>query len=390
MLMPSATTILSTEATALRTQSSAAASALASTSTACDPAPQMSASEQWDRFVGATPGGDLVQTSSWSEAKRALGFETCMVTARRGGELIGGALMVIKRFGPFGVAYIARGPLLSPAHPGATAELLDDLERAARVRRVHHLIVQAPLAGDAIVAGLVARRYAADAPAVAPTATLRLDLARDLDAILAGMSASHRSQIRRGERRGVQVRLGGEGDLGLFCALHQATARRQGFKALSPAYLRHQWSALAGRAPVQLIFARHDDRPLAAIWLTAFGDTVTYRLPGWSGEGRELYPNLACHWAAICWAKAQGYRYYDLGGIERRYAELIRAGGAVPEALLRSHAAFKTKFGAELVLLPTARQLTFNPLARAVINAVHGRISRTRSFDRLVTRLRSG
>jgi lipid II:glycine glycyltransferase (peptidoglycan interpeptide bridge formation enzyme) len=381
--------MLLTDATALRPQTYPV-SAPANAPTVPDPALQMPEAEQWDRLVRATAGGDLVQTSSWAEAKRALGFETCLVTARRRGELIGGALMVIKRFGPLNVAYVARGPLLGHGHTGATAELLDDLEGAARVRRVHHLIVQPPLAGDAIVAGLAARGYAADAPAVAPTATLRLDLARDLDDILAGMSASHRSQVRRGERRGIRVRLGGEGDLDLFCALHQATARRQGFDALSRAYLRHQWSALAGRAPVQLIFAHHDNRTLAAIWLTAFGDTVTYRLPGWTGEGRELYPNIACHWAAICWAKAQGYRYYDLGGIERRYAELIRAGGPVPEALLRSHAAFKTKFGAELILLPTARQLTFNPLARAVINAFHGRIARMRSFDRLVTRVRSG
>jgi lipid II:glycine glycyltransferase (peptidoglycan interpeptide bridge formation enzyme) len=381
---------LLTDATALRPQGGPTA-AVISTPTAADLALRMLEAEQWDRFVLATAGGDLAQTSSWAEAKRALGFETCLITARRRGELIGGALMVNKRFGPLGgVAYVARGPLFARAQLGATRGLLDDLEHAARARRVHHLIVQPPLGGDAIAAELVARGYAADAPAVAPTATLRLDLTRDLDDILAGMSASHRSQVRRGERRGIRVRLGDEGDLDLFCALHQATARRQGFDALSRAYLRHQWNALAGRAPVQLIFAHHDDRPLAAIWLTAFGDTVTYRLPGWTGEGRELYPNVACHWGAICWAKAQGYRYYDLGGIERRYAELIARGEPVPEALLRSHAAFKTRFGAELILLPKAGQLTFNPLARAVINAVYGHMARMRSFDRLVTRLRSG
>lgn len=136
--------------------------------------------------------------------------------------------------------------------------------------------------------------------------------------------------------------------------------------------------------------AHHDGRLLAAIWLTAFGDTVTYRLPGWSGAGGNLQPNVACHWGAIQWAREHGYRYYDLGGIERRYAELLAAGRPVPDALLRSHANFKTRFGAELVLLPTAWQLTFNPLARAVVRATYARLSRYQAFDRLLTRLRSG
>jgi lipid II:glycine glycyltransferase (peptidoglycan interpeptide bridge formation enzyme) len=366
-------------------------SAAGGTSAAAEPALQMFEAEQWDRFVSAINGGDVVQTSCWAEAKRALGFETCHVISRERGEILGGALMVIKRFGPFGgVAYVARGPLVARARPEVSTGLLDDLEQAARARRVRHLILQPPLGSDSMTAELTARGYAADAPAVAPTATVRLDLTRDLEDILAGMSSARRRNVRRGEERGIRVRVGSECDLDLFHALHQATARRQGFNALSKGYLRHHWGALARRAAVHLIFAYYDQRPLAGIWLTSFGDTMTYRLQGWAGEGSELYPNVACHWEAIRWAKAQGYRWYDLGGIERRCAELIAAGERLPEALLRSPATFKTQFGRELVLMPTARQFTFNPLARAAVNALYGRMARMRSFSRLMTRLRSG
>jgi hypothetical protein len=62
----------------------------------------------------------------------------------------------------------------------------------------------------------------------------------------------------------------------------------------------------------------------------------------------------------------------------------------VPEALLPSPAMFKIQFGPDLVLMPTARQFTFNPLARAAVNALYGRMARMRSFSRLMTRLRSG
>ena len=70
---------------------------------------------QWDGFVAATPGGDLVQTTAWAESKRAIGFETLPVTTRSGAALIGGAQIVVKRFGSLGaLAYVARGPLLAP------------------------------------------------------------------------------------------------------------------------------------------------------------------------------------------------------------------------------------------------------------------------------------
>ena len=113
-----------TDATALRSHPGLLAG-VAGTRTDVDPPSSMLEAEQWDRFVCAVAGGDLAQTSAWAEAKRALGFETHLVTMRRRGELSGGALMVIKRFGPFGgIAYVARGPVVASADPEVTRRLL--------------------------------------------------------------------------------------------------------------------------------------------------------------------------------------------------------------------------------------------------------------------------
>jgi hypothetical protein len=38
----------------------------------------------WDAFVAAAPGGDLVQSTAWAAAKRALGFEAHQTTMRGG------------------------------------------------------------------------------------------------------------------------------------------------------------------------------------------------------------------------------------------------------------------------------------------------------------------
>jgi lipid II:glycine glycyltransferase (peptidoglycan interpeptide bridge formation enzyme) len=347
--------------------------------------------EEWDAFVEAAPGGDLVQTAAWAETKRALGFEACLVLVRDGGTLVGGGHIIIKRFGPLGgVGYMARGPLVASGGSRRLPVVLDEIERIARARRVRHLIIQPPEGGDEITARLADRGYTHDAPDVAPSATMRIDLSPDLDRILAAMSSSTRRQIRRSQKSAVEVKMGGRDDVELFHSLYAATARRHRFEPLSLAYLRKQWDVLAPDERVQMFFASHEGRVLAAVWLSAFRDTVTDRLAGWNGEGRHLQPNVACCWRAVRWAKTQGYRYYDFSGIPRADAELMMRGEPLPERFQRSPGAFKREFGANPVLLPSASQLTFNPVARFFVRSVCPRLLHPATSKWVIQRLRSG
>jgi peptidoglycan pentaglycine glycine transferase (the first glycine) len=346
---------------------------------------------EWDGFVAAAPGGDLVQTTAWADFRRALGFETFAVAVRSGAALIGGAQVVVRHFGRLGaLAYIARGPLLTPGDADRAGEVLDAVERAARGARVRLLVVQPPEGGDSIEAELVRRGFMLGAPAVAPSATMRIDLRPSLEQILARMSASKRNQVRRSQRAGVSVTFAGRADIELFHALHAATARRQGFAAISKSYLLHQWDTLRPRGAVQLILAHHNGRTLAGAWLTAFGETVSYRFSGWAGEGGPLHTNIACQWRAIQWAKENGYRHYDLWGIDRRYADLLIAGRPLPEEFQHTWGAFKRELGAEPVLLPLAQQCAFDPLTSFMVRAVYPYVIRSRSARRLIQRLRNG
>ena len=133
---------------------------------------------------------------------------------------------------------------------------------------MRHLIVQPPEGGHEIEALLAARGYTQDAPDVAPSATMRIDLSQDLDRVLAAMSSSTRRQIRRSQKLGVEVRMGGPDDVELFHSLYAATACRQRFEPLSLGYVRAQWEALAPSELVQMFFASHEGRVLAAVWLT--------------------------------------------------------------------------------------------------------------------------
>ena len=353
--------------------------------------PELPEPEQWDRFVAATPGGDLVQTNLWAKAKCSLGLETCGVVLRDGDRIIGGAQIVLKRFGPLGaVGYVARGPLIATDRAADVAQVLDEMERAARAQRVRHMIVQPPEGGETVVHELQRRGYSPGAPAVAPAATLRIDLTSSLDQILASFSSTRRKQLRRSQRGGIAIRNGNRSDLDVFLALHRATAHRQRFRAMSEAYLRHHWDTLHARGAVQLILAYHRGQPVAGKLLTLFRDTASSRLGGWTGDRPELYVNLACHWGAIAWAKAQGFRYYDLSGIDRRYAELLSAGQPIPEPMLRSADNFKASLGAEPVLLPRAWHFTFVPFGQLAGRLAYAGLDRIGFLQRLIDHFRNG
>lgn len=345
----------------------------------------------WDGLVAAA-GGDIVQSSPWAAAKRALGFEAHQMTVRDADDgVLGCALLLLRRFGPLGaVGYIARGPLPAPGREAHSAQVLDEIERAARRLAVRHLIVQPPAGARAMADALAARGYTADAPEVAPSATLLIDLTLRPDAILGGMSSSARRSIRQAQRRGVWLRHGDVSDIETFHRLHAATAARRSFAPMSMAYLRHHWDALRPGGAVELIFACHEGTPFAAVWLTAFAGTVTARLSGWTGQWSHLHGGAACEWEAIRWAKESGHRLYDAGGVDAAFARLMLAGSPIPEEMLRSPSAYKAAFGGRPVLYPHAWQRTLSPLARPVVRALMAGLGRSDRLRSCVERFRKG
>lgn len=325
----------------------------------------------WDAFACSQPGDTVLQTTAWSAAKCRLGYAVAAASIHDGERLCGGAQIVVRRFGPLGaVGYVARGPLLAGRDEPAIERGLERVEEVARAAGVSLLVVQPPEGGEPIEAVLDRRDYHTDALEVAPTATMRIDLRQDEERILAGMSATRRRHLRRiGKDCRLTLRAGGAVDLELFQRLHAATAARQGFEPMSLRYLRAHWEALAPQGWVRLVLAELDGEAVAGLWLTAFGDSLIYRLGGWTGAAAELRPNEACHWWAMRSGRQEGFRWYDLGGISRSFVELMLAGAAPSAEMQQSPAWFKRQFGGELVLLPQPRLKVFNPVTRPLVHA---------------------
>ena len=124
-----------------------------------------------------------------------------------------------------------------------------------------------------------------------------------------------------------------------------------------------------------MFIAEYEDEAVAAQLVVPFGDTVIAKQAGWSGRYGQRRPNEALDWATIKWAKAHGYRYYDLDGIDAQAAEMITQGGDLPESMRHSPTYYKIGFGGEVRLLPETQWYIFNPLLRILYKSGLRRIS---------------
>jgi lipid II:glycine glycyltransferase (peptidoglycan interpeptide bridge formation enzyme) len=331
----------------------------------------------WNAFLARTPGGSYQQTSLWGLAKLAVGYRTQRFVLEDGNAIIGGAQLLIRPL-PLGlsVAYIPLGPILGSGSLEFINNLLERIHWIAERHKITYLAVQAPRGQEAITAKLQTLGFSPSLVDVAPNASVVLDLSQSLDALLAKMHKTTRYDIKAAQRKGITVRQGSENDLGVLQRLLFATASRQHFRTLSQKYLSEVWRLFSRGQHIKMFVAEFDGQPVSAAAMMAFGDTVTYWKGGWSGEHGNRYPNEALQWTAVQWAKGQGYRYYDFGGIPRALAKAVLGGESIRKQGNYNVGFFKLGFGGQVELFPQALSHVYHPLLRRIWSAVSKATSR--------------
>jgi lipid II:glycine glycyltransferase (peptidoglycan interpeptide bridge formation enzyme) len=308
-----------------------------------------------------------VQTSLWAQVKALLGWRAVRLVVSQGEQIVAGAQLLIRLFSGFGaLGYVTKGPVCAVDDPLLPKLVINELLQVARTQRVQYLIVQPPNNGRAVAEALPGKGFRPSSVAVSTEATVQIDLQPELDEILARMRKQTRRDIRHGLGQGMVGREGTEHDLATFYRLLGATSERQKFLPYSPQYLSKLWQFYRPHGYARLFLAEYNGEVVSAQLVLAFGDTVIAKNSGWSGRYGSLGPNHIMDWTTLEWAKTQGYRYYDLEGIDPSVARMILNGGSLTDELKRQHgpAFYKLGFGGEVSLLPGAYDYVFNPLLR--------------------------
>ncbi|MBQ0924285.1 lipid II:glycine glycyltransferase FemX [Saccharopolyspora endophytica] len=303
----------------------------------------------WDELVEATPGCDVSQLSAWGRVRAAAGYAPHYVLVTRQGEVLGGAQVLVRQVRPLGtLGYVPYGPVIATGVPDracvrdALAGALDDLAR----HRLRMLFVQPPEGVDDLSGGLIERGFRASDARVAPPGSLRIDLNRSEDALRSEFGNSRlRRDIRRRswEKKGVQVDRGDERGVPVMAELLARTGAHHGFEPYSEEYVEALMRGL-GRNAV-LWIARYRGTPVVAHLYTLCGATMRSRLTGFDRTvpSPNGLPGIL-HWEAMMWARSQGCRWFDLGGLpESALRTLLDDVG--DRSSLSSYERYKCDFG---------------------------------------------
>ncbi len=310
---------------------------------------------EWDAACRARRA-QLLQTWAWGELKQTFGWRAERVAWRAEEKVYAGAQILYRTLAPgLTVAYLPRGPF---GDADAFAPFLHALARHVRARGAFLLKLEPPWQrGDSRAEILRALNARPTPETIQPPATIQLDLAADLETILARMKPKWRYNVRLSEKKGVVVRVGSAEDLPAFYELLRVTGARDHFAIHSLAYYRATFELLAARDQARLFLAEYERQPLAAIFATAFADEAIYLYGASGGAERNRMPNHALHWAAIQWAKARGCARYDLWGVPETDDETVETEN-LPTSLYQ----FKQGFGGTTIRYVGAWDLVFNPV----------------------------
>ena len=344
------------------------------------------ADPEWDRFVEAAPGGTYQQTSMWAQVKSVAGWRPLRIGLSRDGALVAGCQILLRRVARFGtVGYVSHGPLVADGGGAALSLVLDSVQRLVRQERLLYLKLQPPPDSADMADALRQRQFVPGRLDPAPRLTVRVDLRQPPEAVLAAMRASSRTNIRQAQRRGVVVRAGRADELPVFLDLVEATCRRKKLRDYPIGYYQTIWRSFPGRA--HLLLAEYRGEILSSTLLLAFGDTVSYKMGGWSGERRDVRPNELLHWAGMQWARDRGCRYYDLEGIDAAVGEALLSGRDPADLQVPGIIHFKLGLGGEVTRFPGCYDYADRPLLRAALPWAAPRLERLKpAAHRLVGR----
>ena len=270
---------------------------------------------------------DMNYRQTWSyarEAAAAAGAECEFVLIERDAVLLGAAAVRVRRLPLIGggLAYLAGGPLVrrysEPGEPAAVLEALEHDFVAGQGLTLRMLSALGSAADNAALDELL--RGHGYVPASRPRRyqTIAVDTARSADEIRASFSKNWRKKLKRGETRGLTLRISTDDDaMDDVVALHQELIERKGFNTdVDARLLRDAQRGLRGADRMTAILIEHDGNIAGMNLVSALGDTLTGIIGATTGEGAKRGGAYLLEWAAMNLARERGLARYDMGGFD--------------------------------------------------------------------------
>jgi lipid II:glycine glycyltransferase (peptidoglycan interpeptide bridge formation enzyme) len=283
-------------------------------------------------------GASFLQSMEWAEFQKTQSSNYHLLEAN------GWSCLAIEKSNRFGKYLFAPlGPTLeSASHLKAC---LDQLSELAKSTGADWLKIEPVAAGQSSLLVEQLRSLGA-MPAIRntePALTRVLDLTPPVEEILAGVSQSTRSFIRKNQREAfLNFRTSTDpADVTIFVKMLETVAARKRVGFFSESYFSQQAKVLMPKGLMRLELALEANQPVAAAIIHDFGSNGSYTYAASLPEGRDTNASALLLWRAIVSAKDRGIRQFDLFGIAPDNAPSTHPW--------HSFSTFKKKFGGSVI-----------------------------------------
>ncbi len=305
---------------------------------------QLSESTKWDQIIKNIPGAQahIFQSWKWGQFKGEFGWQAeQFIWQDVPGGVHAAAQILTRQMSLLGirfkVAYCPKGPVLDWQDEALVGQVLDDLQKYAKQENAIFFKIDpdVPLGwgipgepqavesvpGQTLQTNLMERQWQFSQDQIQFRNTVLIDLRKSEDELLATMKQKTRYNIRLAERKGVNIRLGNENDLGLLYQMYASTSMRDNFVIRSKAYYTQLWRTFMAAGMAAPLIAEFENDTIAAVFVFHFNGYAIY-LHGMSMEThRDKMPNYLLQWRAIQYAQSLGCHTYDMWGAPDEFKE---------------------------------------------------------------------
>ncbi|OGU71226.1 MAG: hypothetical protein A3G43_12900 [Ignavibacteria bacterium RIFCSPLOWO2_12_FULL_56_21] len=307
---------------------------------------------EWTDLISDFQDLSLIQTWEYGSAKFKTGSWKVERAVFMEGQHIVGAVQALVRTIPWlqgGLVWINRGPLWR-RHEDTDCSIL--LEMMSRLRQhwvdERHMVLRvAPpnREGEVSLSALEGLGFRVDGSS-SSWASARIDLSFPVDRLRQQLQQKWRNCLNKAERLGLAVESGSEDNLlRLFLDEYRQMIGERTLRTSVTPDLLSQLHALLPVERKPWVFATgQQGKTLGAVLIAKYGDTTEYLAGAINEDGRRVNAGQLLLWRAVCEMKRQGYRWFDLGGMDPKITPSgiyhFKAGlGGVPHRLVGEVAA---------------------------------------------------
>jgi serine/alanine adding enzyme len=282
--------------------------------------------DAWDDYVRRAPGASGYHLWRWREIFAGVFGQVPMYLAATRAGAIAGVLPLVR----FDSRLFGRS-LVSLPYLNYGGVVADDTAAAGALVEAAGAL-RARLGARHVELRHRARQFDSLAPKQHKV-TMRLPLPGSADALWTALDRKVRNQVRKAEKHGLHVTVGGAEETPAFYAVFSENMRDLG----TPVYARRVFEAMLAAFPdrTRIVTVRHDGRPVAAGFTWRWRDTIEVPWASSLRSANAMAPNMLLYWAMLTHAIEAGATEFDFGRStpnEGTY-HFKKQWGAEPEAL---------------------------------------------------------